>query len=170
MTSTEISRTVKEFLDSTTFHGLGRIVTARTRLQRLVWFLLVIAGLVYVTYATIESINRFYEYPSTTKVRFVYEKESNFPAVTICNINTHMKKRALKKYPKLVSYYLKTGAQLADVNISSEKMETISDDIGHPLSETLLKCEWLGHNCSMANFTRNIVERYGLCFTFNSGM
>ena len=168
-TSHRQNEVIKHFLDSTTFHGLGRIFTARTRLQRVFWLLLVVTGLVYVTYATIDSIQKYYSYPTTTKVRLVFEQQSVFPAITICNNNKYMKKRALKKYPKLVSYYLKTGAQLADVNISSEKMETISDDIGHPFNETFLDSKWLNSECSMANFTRKFVGRFGLCFTFNSG-
>ena len=134
------------------------------------WFLVFIAGFLYVSYGIYDSIKTYYSYPSTTKISTVFEDAPTFPAVTVCNRNKYMKSRAMKKYPKLVQYYQKKkGMTGRKVNISSEQMETIFDDIGGTFVDTVIDCKWSTNSCPKGSFTKVEVENFGNCFTFNSG-
>ena len=159
---------VDEFVSSTTLHGLNRILSSRNRIKRMIWLLLVLLGVGYLSYASCKTIYEYHLYPYNTKVQMVFEKRTVFPAVTICNTNRFMRTKAEKKYPRVAMYY-KGQINATDVNIDSSQMEQVYWDLGHQLQNTLIGCKWSGRNCFGNNFSVQIVQRMGLCYTFNSG-
>ena len=54
---------------------------------RLLWIMIVFAGLGYCYYVFSQTLKSYYKYPTEINVKTVYEKQSMFPAITICNYN-----------------------------------------------------------------------------------
>ena len=55
---------------------------------RLIWFIVVLAGMGYWYYVFSETLRTYLQYPTITRISTVYEKQSEFPAVTLCNYNS----------------------------------------------------------------------------------
>ena len=80
---------VKEFLESSTIHGLSYISTTR-KLIKLFWVLVVIGGFSVAGWLIFQSFETWDESPITTTVETYPIREITFPKVTVCPpINTH---------------------------------------------------------------------------------
>ena len=73
-----------EMLAQTTFHGLGKLVTSKQLIQKIVWFILTLASYSYCSFYTNSLMISYFEYPVVTNIEDVYENQPLFPGVTIC--------------------------------------------------------------------------------------
>ena len=55
----------------------------------LIWALVVLAALALFIYINIENLRTYYRYPTTVNIEVNYKSPLTFPAVTVCNYNTH---------------------------------------------------------------------------------
>ena len=74
---------VKEFLDTSTIHGLSRISSTR-RLLRLFWILIVIGGFSGAGYLIYKSFETWQQSPITTTIEALPISQIRFPNVTVC--------------------------------------------------------------------------------------
>ena len=85
----QLSELSENFGQSTTLHGIrGVFDTSYHTIQRVVWLILVTSGLTVYIYLVSQSISRFLQYESVTKVSTITADSMDFPAVTICDSST----------------------------------------------------------------------------------
>ena len=74
---------VREFLESSTIHGLGYISTTR-KLVRLFWVVVVIAGFTGAGIMIYQSFDNWAQSPVTTTIETLPTTKITFPNVTVC--------------------------------------------------------------------------------------
>ncbi|WAQ98992.1 hypothetical protein MAR_023365, partial [Mya arenaria] len=73
----------------TTFHGIVNIVdNGLLLIRRIVWFVLIVAGVYGLVSNTVSQTQRFLEYRTLTQDTIFYDPDLKLPAVTVCSMNT----------------------------------------------------------------------------------
>ncbi|XP_077975159.1 bile acid-sensitive ion channel-like isoform X2 [Styela clava] len=92
--STEEYRNMKQilyaqwFVDNFGVQGVRYIFMRDTTwCRRMLWLILILAGGSYCCYVTLNNINYYLTYPTTTKTSRHFHRKVEFPAVTICKYN-----------------------------------------------------------------------------------
>ena len=83
-TTTEVWR---EFVDSTTLHGIRYVFMKRHILIRLVWMIVLLTSGGYYIFTVYRAFAKYYNRPVNTVLSRKHLKEMDFPAVTICPLN-----------------------------------------------------------------------------------
>ena len=92
----KVAKKLREFCIETTAHGLGRIASSTSRLERILWSTCLLTAVVSMTYQGISLVSEYLTFPVDVKVELKYTNSQPFPAVVVCNMNS-IKKSALKK-------------------------------------------------------------------------
>ena len=74
---------IKEFLETSTIHGLSYISTGR-KYTRCLWIAVVLAGFTGASFLIYESFNSWAQNPTTTTVETLPINQIKFPKVTVC--------------------------------------------------------------------------------------
>ena len=190
-------RTLRDFSETTTLHGVNYLGQGSV-VRRLLWTLAIFASFGLCARQIIDSVTLYLKWPISTSFTTEIVSELGFPAITICNFNSLSKKQfeKINSRPNASVEEIKVlrerVSQLVGIfsghttNLSmsgfSEKMLTqrgfLSADYiaktSHQI-EDILSLEWpptctfSGRNCGPRNFTPIFTERFGQCYTFNSG-
>ena len=81
-------RLEKEFLETTSFHGIARDADAkRLTILRAAWFLVFITSMCGCGWTIYTRVADFFQYEVNTQVSLVHKSPLEFPAVTVCNFN-----------------------------------------------------------------------------------
>ena len=75
---------VREFLESSTVHGMTYISTARNKLTRSFWILTVFCGFLAAGFLISKSFRDWEEYPIESSIQTFPINEVRFPTVTVC--------------------------------------------------------------------------------------
>ena len=76
--------TFREFLESSTIHGLVHISTAKSKAARAVWVVIVVACFATAIYMITGSYKEWHESPVSTTITTHPITELQFPEVTVC--------------------------------------------------------------------------------------
>lgn len=173
-----------QFVGQSTLHGLHYLFEKRPLPQRLVWLILHAFMCSLFLWQTLTLALDYLDYNVSSTIEFVTERESSFPAVTLCNFNMYRKSEinntefyeVLKKKNPLNPDGKNTAIDWSKhLNVSALNVEELIRKAGHqmeyrdPLKGMLYRCTWKGTSCSHINFTE-ILTDMGLCYMFNSGM
>ena len=85
---------LREFCAETTAHGLGRLASSTSILEKMIWLACLLAAMGYMTYQGITLVSDYLSYPVDVKVEQKYSATLDFPAVVVCNMNA-VKRSAL---------------------------------------------------------------------------
>lgn len=104
---------VQEFGDTTSMHGVPRIINARTKLSRCFWATVCLATFVMVCVQIVIIFQRYYSFPKKVTVEVVHEPVK-FPSISICNM------RCLDSYVlnKINQLFIHDQAAVNNVNKS----------------------------------------------------
>ena len=75
---------VKEFLESSSIHGLGHVASTRVKLVKLLWIFLVFTGFTVAGFLIQQSFSSWANSPITTTIDTLPISELKFPNVTVC--------------------------------------------------------------------------------------
>ena len=75
---------VKEFLESTTIHGLVYISTAKTAFSKLFWVVVVVVGFLTAAFLIQRSFSDWEENPFSTSIETYPISKALYPRVTVC--------------------------------------------------------------------------------------
>ena len=78
---------LKNWCEKTTFHAIPNIASNEQVALKLMWTLCLLASLGYCCRILASSVIDYYEYRVLTTIEIVQESSSQFPAITICNLN-----------------------------------------------------------------------------------
>ncbi|EDO36191.1 predicted protein [Nematostella vectensis] len=90
----------KDFSDRTSCHGIGQIGGSQSVMWRVSWLMIFLAGLGMVLYQGLTLLDTYLNKPTATAVDITYSEVTNFPSVTICNMNM-IKKSQLQHFPQV---------------------------------------------------------------------
>ena len=79
-----LSGSVREFLESSTIHGLAHISTGKTFLARLLWGVIVITSFCFGISLIVESFESWNSSPIITSVDTLSIRQATFPQITVC--------------------------------------------------------------------------------------
>lgn len=81
-------KTWREFLDSTTFHGVSNIFDREhSILRRVLWGIIVLIAIALFLFQVITRTIDFAYKETTVDVEVIYTGKLNYPTVTVCNQN-----------------------------------------------------------------------------------
>ena len=87
---------LREFCSETTAHGFGRLASATSAVERLIWSVCLLAALSYTTLQGYNLVSAHLSYPVDIKVEMRHFEDLQFPAVVVCNMNA-IRKTALRR-------------------------------------------------------------------------
>ena len=142
-----------EFLDKVRdvkIHGSSNAFSAKEYPTRSLWLLSSLIAVGFCTYGIVNTVMMYVSYPVKTEISYQDKAIFDFPAVTICNRNSRRK----------------------SVIESGLKGHQGEHEIGHQLSDMLLKCKYKNKDCSAKDFilANHSIGNPGNCYTFNSKM
>ncbi|CAB4018713.1 acid-sensing ion channel 1-like [Paramuricea clavata] len=175
-----------KFIEQSTLHGLHYLFEKRPAPQRIIW--LILQGLMCALFLwqTLTLALDYLEYNVTSTIEFVTERESNFPAVTLCNFNQYRNSVLSNDYPDFL-HVLQQQNPLYEkdkkpinwtkyANTNNLNMKELVRTAAHQMQYDnkteggmLYRCTWLGDECKYSDFTTTLTDM-GLCYTFNAGM
>nr|XP_039261002.1 acid-sensing ion channel 5-like isoform X2 [Styela clava] len=178
-TANLISETDKEFVTSTSCHGISYFCTGEKMIVRITWLVL-IAGMVISLVVQIYSrISSYFEYKTTTDISEVFVPSLEFPAITICSFNRYFKPRSsvldLRQFHALNRLTSLTQISRNITKENEEKFDELGDDFnitahinkyGFFIGPDIKHCKYRSRSCRQEEFTESI-SSLGKCFTFN---
>ena len=75
---------VRDFLESSTIHGLVHISTAKSKTAKAIWVAIVVACFAFAIHMIIDSYKEWQESPVSTTITTHPITELEFPTVTVC--------------------------------------------------------------------------------------
>ena len=90
---------LREFCSETTAHGFGRLATASSAVERLLWLVCLLAALTYTMIQGYRIVSEFFSFPVDVKVEMKHVEDLEFPAIVVCNMNA-LRKQALNEVVK----------------------------------------------------------------------
>ena len=87
----------REFVDSTTLHGIRYVFLHRHILIRFVWIVIMLVSGGYYVFLVQAAFYKYYSRPINTVLTHEHVSEMKFPAVTICPLNFFAKSKLLMR-------------------------------------------------------------------------
>ena len=91
---------LREFCSQTTAHGFGKLASASSAIERLLWLVCLLAALAYTSVQGFRLISEYLSYPVDVKVMMKHVEGLEFPAIVVCNMNA-LRKQALNEVAKV---------------------------------------------------------------------
>lgn len=172
--------------ETSTLHGLSHIVNARTKLKLNLWLAFLLLSTSLLVAMSTKNITEYFSWPVTTNVRFINEKEIEFPGVVICNTNPFVTEQGAKFLVEFARNYTgnftlglkETKGLLLEYNVrytaanlvnfiysKSAKMK-----FGLPYENFIINCKFAGAPCHSSNWSWFYIYWNGNCFLFTAGL
>lgn len=174
-----------------TAHGVSHFFNANNTVKKSLWLICtLIAGFLFMTLASM-NVSEYLDYQVTTKIRFLNENTSDFPAVAICNSNPFVTEYAIDYLigliqqkstysPKsqnlskieFINHHFKVNQGLKDhvraFALAGSMNKTERQKLGFPLKKVIISCRFNTIDCIDTGFTWKYSWQYGNCYVFNS--
>ncbi len=189
---TRIKTIVVARAESTSLHGLDDLVKSDTLWKKILWTTFPILCLVLFLSLAIKRIDEYFSYPVSTSIRFINEKEIDFPGVAICNTNPFVTEKSVDFLVKFVenqtnlSYesnsknqsklqFLRdhfvqntTYAYLISNLVYYNYSEVQKKSFGFPIENMIIDCKFDGIKCNQSDWTWFYTFNNGNCYLFNA--
>ncbi|CAC5399914.1 unnamed protein product [Mytilus coruscus] len=96
----------KDFSQNTGFHGINKLSHSTNKLRLIIWSIILVACTTFLVMFVTTQIIDYYNYPVITNMYTETHSELQFPAVTICNLNS-LKKSSILNDTRMENHYLK---------------------------------------------------------------
>ena len=187
----------KEWSSETSYHGIPKIMSEKSKIRRFMWALFFIASLFGCIFVTATSLIDYYKYKTSISINHYQDSQTTLPAITICNMNPfkidqvgeYFKENPLgnelydgciknitnnwhnrcfkKNETHILNYYIRSFRGLLANNKS---LAVNRSKYSFNLKEDmLLSCLYNLQPCSADNFTEFWSNVYGNCYTFGDG-
>lgn len=164
--------------EKTTFHAIPNIVANEQMPLKLMWSICLIASVSYCCRILTFSIIDYYQYKVLTKFEIVAESASNFPTITICNLNPYdlSKNRSLGELSRRNLIGDGTVVDPAELfALGKQRFLSLADAsalarLKFTMSDMLVSCYFNETACNRSDFRLIENEAYGNCYAFNSNM
>jgi len=177
----KIKAKIREWSERTTSHGYPNIFRSSFHEIRIMWLIFTLIATGLCAYMIVKSVMDYLNFEINTKIVIDKEIPSEFPTITICNLNPFYKNMSI---PVLSGIFGKNFTELEDLSNDEFKIglykflylanhHSTSDEqkkkLGPSLSKMLIYCSFIETNCSLNDFSWKYLIDFGNCFRFNSG-
>ncbi|XP_071490087.1 epithelial sodium channel subunit alpha-like [Diadema antillarum] len=145
-----VSSLLGDFAMTTTAHGIPRVYSAKSVVEKLFWICAFCGCLGVFLFQGTKLLQDFMSYPYTTRTDIITESSLRFPAITVCNVNMMRRSRLVNtRFEDLIELDgTSTGAtddyswwfssefyrDLADISMQSESITETPEDTGDEMS------------------------------------
>jgi hypothetical protein len=178
---------------SSSVHGLSNIFRTKYILLKLIWATCLSLSIGYCSYLCVVQIENYFKYSVITTSTVINEAPTQFPAISICNLNSFdynvlqdtiqkiLSDRNLTKYKTnmnandytdFITKQIKINLQMAVdtmVSNSSDNSESKITYYGFWFEQMVITCKYQGIQCTKQDFYQYHNYFYGNCFRFNGG-
>ena len=181
----KIKKELHDLVISSTSHGLPNIFNSKTKFFKIMWTLFFSFSFGFCSFTIIETFRLYLSWEYVTNIDVIQEIPTEFPAITICNLNPF----ATDYAQSILNDLIKQNQDVFDVN-TYEKMYTSSMELrilflfftmnqnfsdknrkNFSLSseDFIIGCNYGLGNCTADEFYFTYNMFYGTCYTFNNG-
>ncbi|XP_039273625.1 acid-sensing ion channel 1-like [Styela clava] len=163
----------KAFIEGVGVQGIRYIfMNDHTWHRRLLWVLMVLGASAYAIFMTVNNVNNFLSYPSTTKTEEFFVKKISFPAVTMCNFNVFQKKKLSPAESKMLEIMYRPFPDFGPDKINASEYDNINiRQFFHNKSYNYLTymgvCSYRGKLCNRTKVLHTKLRDIGVCLTFD---
>jgi hypothetical protein len=180
-TSKKVKAKILEWAGTTTSHGYPNIFRTSLWEIRIMWLIFTLIATGLCAYMIAKSVLDYLNFEINTKIVIDKEIPSEFPTITICNLNPFYKNMSI---PVLRGILSKNFSDFEELSTDEFKIglykflylakhPSTSDEqkkkLGPALSKMLIYCSFIETNCSLNDFSWKYLIDFGNCFRFNSG-
>lgn len=181
---------ISTFLE-TTIHGIIPIINRKNWFIRIFWIICTLASTCVCAYLVTLGFLTYFTYETVTKTEQIYLLSTDFPAISICNVDAFMTNESTRFVEELffqnmslsqtelevlfsnfTIYNLLLYKYLAGTNAydPASRSDEFRKKLGYSLDEILFSCTYNLFPCSASDFIWYFDVFYGNCFMFNSGI
>ena len=181
----QIKNILLEVVLSSSAHGLPNIFKSKTIFLKIIWTLFFLFFFCYCSISIIRTINSYLNWEFVTKIEVIREIPTEFPAVTICNLNiygTEFAKNIVDNIVKEKKNNL-SFSNISEAFYNSDQVfflfqQTVMStnftdenrkNLSLPLEDFLIHCRYGFEICDTDKFDWFYDKFYGNCFTLNNG-
>lgn len=184
MKKTDIKNIIKEAGIKSTLHSIPKIAKSENLLITIIWLLSTLGSVGFCSYLMYKSISDYLSFDVVTKIRVIKEKESEFPAITLCNVEAFNSYWVIEEYKNFLlnsdipiddwiarSKFIKDSKYLEFLNnLKVDLDDSEKKTITYPFEEFLRECWYnYGQECNENDFEQYYDYYFGNCYRFNSG-
>lgn len=155
------------------------------------WIAFFLSSTCYCAYIIINGFLTYLQYDVVIQMQIIRESPTQFPAVTICNLNPFNRQRVAKfvnstSMSSNISNFGSTNnfTNSTIIDAGNQMLNEMKDMISGNMSindadrisfgydlenDMLISCSYNGIKCDTRNFTSFYNYNFGNCYTFNSG-
>lgn len=193
VSTSKMESVVNIFLQNSSIYPLNRIGNSSTKIIKRIWVIILIFGVVGCISQVSLYLASYFNYPVVVTFESVNGEQETFPSVTICNMNSILRKyeACLKNESldcineTLISRSVKNSTEDAVLpclypesisNRSSyydwtELLDSLSYETlmkyGHQFENLVVTCFYNGQKCGPEDFKTSYSYIFGNCYTFN---
>ncbi|CAF0965271.1 unnamed protein product [Rotaria sordida] len=173
---------IREFSLNTSTQGIPGIARSESIQNRIFWTISTIAFTGIMLYFIVESIEKYFTYPTQTSVSIIVLRSQAFPAVSICNYSPVRFDTFIEPFLNFTNFWNITNTNDTRT-ITAEQNNYIRDFFQYllnnhqpidnyffPLSSMLISCSYNNQACQTTDFIQFLSSSFGLCYTFNAKM
>ena len=181
----KIKKILIDIVLSSTSHGLPNIFKSNRLLLKIMWTFFLLVSLSYCSFSIIKSINSYYSWEYVTNIDIIQEVPTEFPAISICNLNIYVTDYAKSLLNQILlqvanisrrntineSYLnsLRTKYLFHFISMSDNFTDENRRNFSLPLKDFLIDCNFGISKCSADEFDWYYSMHHGNCYTFNNG-
>ena len=160
-----------KYIQSTPTHGVVHIFIGKSIIRRIFWLLIVLVAASYCLYNISDRIRYLSSNPTSTTTSLVQHESLEFPAITICNLNS-VKRSYLETVnaSALTNFISNLTAECdfsnIDTSVEGLNLSQVLLEGRHKAEDFILSCYFMGQSCE-EKFIQ-VVTRLGVCYSFNS--
>ncbi|XP_070560652.1 acid-sensing ion channel 1C-like isoform X1 [Ptychodera flava] len=139
-------------------------------LRRIVWLLVLLAGLGLLSYQIWDRVSYFVDYPLNVNVKLNYVEELTFPAIAICNFNmfTLTYTNEVNLTGILYEMYGTFNPNFDNYDIEITTSEQFYRDAAQQPSSMFYTATWQWRPMEL-DAVQSILTDFGACYAFNTG-
>lgn len=171
-------------MDSTT-HGIPYFFRRKNWLIRIIWIVCFLISSLICSFMIATSIMSFFDYETVTKAERVYLVQTEFPTISICNINpfttnasyefvkTELESKGFIDFSsfdlrslnedKLRTLKIYAALSSFSNNLTADQKKTL----GYDLNDMLVSCTYNLYDCKPNDFVWFYDITFGNCYQFN---
>jgi hypothetical protein len=155
-----MSRDLKEWAKTTTFHGVGHILRSKS-IIRIIWTTAVVISSFFCFYQNVKTAENFLQYKKFTSTQVKNDGELRFPTVDFCNLN-------MVDYNNQRNFSdVKYKQGFRTMRFTSDFLFNTGLATSYTFNQTVYSCTFNGNPCDEKDFYYYYDYSYGNCYSFN---
>lgn len=172
---------IRKLCEASSFHGLSNLARTDRCFIKFIWLACFLVSLAFCSIEIVSSLIDYLEYNVVITVQTVHETSVNFPAITVCNLNSidYSNPGVADELSAIIARFDEKANSTADMLKHSKlKLKEISYLINneiknrsyyYSIDEMLISCLFNNQPCSASDFEPYESKNFKSCYTFNSG-